>query len=262
MTPLTPAAAPTPYEARQIRAIAAWKRSKPNLASRLLARANQPLAKLSQKAVPDSASRLVLNAINRVAEQLVRDDWILRYTGLNSLAEIAAMPLEFGDELADKVIHEGIKLATGVGVITGAGSLGSVVVGVPALLGSALRLIHRVSQAYGYSTEHTGDRCFMLHVLALSTARSSEERMRAMEHYHRQVEHHLVSGAVNDAALIVLQRIVLGRELASIIPGLSIALNAYANRSFTRNAGLTAKRVYQERWLRDRRKIGLWIKPA
>ncbi|WP_367026474.1 EcsC family protein [Methylococcus sp. ANG] len=262
MKPLIPAAPPSRYEAEQIRAIAAWKRRKPHPASPLLNRAQRPLIRLSRKIVPAPASRFAFDALNRVAEQLVRDDWILRHSGFRSLEEIGAQSLEFSDRLADKVIEEGLKLATGVGAVTGTGSLGTVVVGVPALLGVALRLIHRVSQAYGYSAERTGDRGFMLHILALSTAGTPEEQSRAMENYHRQLEHHLVGDAVNEAALAVLQRIVLGRKLASFIPGLSVALNAYANRSFSRRAGLAAKRVYQERWLLDHGRIEGWIAPA
>lgn len=250
------------YEAAQVRGIAAWKRRKPHLAQPLLDRAHKPLARLSRKLVPARASRFALEALNRMAEQGVRDDWILRHSGFRSLEEIAAQSLEFSDKLADKVIEEGLKLATGVGAITGTGSLGTAMVGVPALLGVALRLIHRVSQAYGYSTEQTGERSFMLHILALSTARTHEEQLRAMENYHWQIEHHIVGDAVNDAALTLLQRVVLGRKLASVLPGLSIALNAYANRSFTERAGVTAKHVYQERWLLDRGKIRSWIQPT
>jgi hypothetical protein len=102
----------------------------------------------------------------------------------------------------------------------------------------------------------------MLHILALSTADTPEEQWRAMENYHWQLEHHLVGDAVNDAAIHVLQRIMLGRQFASLVPGLSVALNAYANRTFCRRAGLTAKYVYQERWLLDHGRIGSWIAPA
>ncbi|MDF9393746.1 MULTISPECIES: EcsC family protein [Methylococcus] len=262
MKHLIPAVPPSRYEAEQIRAIAAWKRRKPHLASPILNRARRPLVRLSRKVLPVPASRFALDALNKMAEQLVRDDWILRHSGCRNLEEIGAQSLEFSDRLADKVIEEGLKLATGVGAMTGAGSMGTVLVGVPALLGVALRLIHRVSQAYGYSTERTGDRSLMLHILALATADTPEERARALDDHHWQLEHHLVGDAVNDAALAVLQRIVLGRNLASFVPGLSVALNAYANRSFSRRAGLAAKRVFQERWLLDHGRIADWLAPA
>ena len=78
--------------------------------------------------------------------------------------------------------------------------------------------------------------------------------------YQRQVQSYLVDDAVHDAVIATIQRLVLGAEAAGSIPGVGIVVNAYIHRSFVQRAGMTAKRVFQENWLRDRYGLG-WIDP-
>jgi hypothetical protein len=124
-----------------------------------------------------------------------------------------------------------------------------------------LRVIYRVCQAYGYAIDQPRDRLLMLHILALSTATGPDDRAEAMANYQRQIETSFLHAAVEESAQNALQRAVLGAELGTLVPGFSIALSAYLNRAFVTNAGLAAKRVFQESWLRDRGKVE-WIAPA
>lgn len=252
---------PTPYEAEQIRLIADWKAEKPGFARRFVSRLSAPIEKWTQSIVPDAASRLLMETLNTIAGQLVADQWVLRTAGVASDAEIKAKPLEFCDALADRVMLEGRKLAVGVGAATGTGGLATAMVGIPALLTSGLRVIHRVAQSYGYSGEGRLQREIMLHILALSTASTPEDRLRALSQYQRQVQSYLIDDAVHDAVMATIQRLVFGAELAGSIPGVAIAVNAYLHRSFVQRAGVAAQRVFQESWLRDRYGLG-WIEPA
>ena len=82
-----------------------------------------------------------------------------------------------------------------------------------------------------------------------------------MANYQRQIETSFLHAAVEESAQNALQRALLGAELGTLVPGFSIAFSAYLNRAFVNGAGLAAKRVFQESWLRDRGKVE-WIKPA
>lgn len=256
----------TEYEALQVREIAAWKGESPGLARRMFRIIAVPVGNLVNKMLPKAAVTAAMDAINKMAGQLARDDNILKdpfvkSAGIESLQDIVAKPLEFADSLADRVITDASKIALGMGAATGTGGPVAAAAGLPVLVAGALRVIYRVSQAYGFSIDQPGDKELMLHILALSTATGGDERAQAMANYQRQIETTFLHQAVEESAQNALQRAVLGAELGALIPGFSIAFSAFLNREFVNRAGEAAKRVFQEHWLRDRGKVG-WIDPA
>lgn len=255
----------TPYEKKQIEAIAAWKCLKPGLSKRLLQKISGRVSQVIGQALPGGALSSVTNAINKMASQLTQDDTILKDSwlqaqGVNNLDDLASKPLEFADTLSARIIDDAGRIALGMGAATGTGGPVAALAGIPLLLAGALRVIHRVSQAYGYPSDSEESRTLMLHVLALSTAVDANERAEAMADYHRQIETSLLRQAIGESTQAALQRALLGAEIGSIVPGLGILLNAQLNRSFVEQAGLTAQRVFQERWLRERGKV-VWIAP-
>ncbi len=256
----------TAYESAQIAEIAAWKSEAPGIAKRMLRTVTAPLGSLVNKVLPQKAVQTAMEMVNKMAGQLAQDDIILKDPklkahGIQSLQDIAAQPLEFCDELADHIIHDAGNIALGMGAATGTGGPVAAAAGMPVLIAGALRVIYRVSQAYGYTIDHPGDKELMLHILALSTATNPAERAQAMANYQRQIETTFLHQAVEESAQNALQRAVLGAELGALIPGFSIAFSAYLNREFVHRAGVAAKRVFQEHWLRERGKVA-WISPA
>lgn len=255
----------TEYEAQQLHQIAAWKAERPGVAKRMVRAITRPISIAANKVLPKNAVEMAVTTLNKMAGQLAQDDNILKdqfvkSQGVSSLEDIAAKPLDFADRLADHVIHDASHIALGMGAVTGTGGPVAAAAGIPVLLAGALRVIYRVAQAYGYKIEQQKDKQLMLHVLALSASESPEERKLAMDNYQRQIEHSFLNQAVEESANKVLQRAVLGSELGMLIPGFSIAFNAYLNREFVVRAGTAAKRVFQESWLRDRGKV-IWIDP-
>lgn len=255
----------TDYERRQVQAIAAWKGEKPGLAKRLASALSSPLGKLANRIIPDKPVQVAIEAVNKAAGQIARDDSILKddilkAAGVESLEALAEKPLDFADSLADRIVADAANIALGMGAATGAGGPVSAAVGVPALLFNALRVIHRIAQCYGFVLKTEADRELMIGVLSLSTASTPENRAKALENYRRQIETSFVNQAVEEHANKALQRAILGAELATLIPGFSIAFNAYLSREFVSRAGETAKKVFQERWLRERGKVD-WIHP-
>ena len=253
------------YESRQVRQIAVWKCERPGVARRMVRAISRPASFLANKVLPRNAVDTAMNTLNRMAGQLAQDDNILkdrfvRDQGITALGDIASKPLEFADRLADHVIADASHIAIGMGAVTGTGGPVAAVSGIPVLLAGALRVIYRIAQAYGYKIEQQRDKQLMLHILALSASESPEERRQAMDNYQCQIEQSFLNQAIEESAQNALQRAVLGAELGMLIPGFSIAFNAYLNREFVVRAGLCAKRVFQESWLRDRGKV-LWIDP-
>lgn len=266
MIPLRGDSRLTAYERQQIAIIAAWKYQKPDAGRRALQRLSEQASQAVNKLLPDSVLPTLVQAINRMAAQLNRDDSLLKDDWLKNqdirtLDALKAQPMDFADELADRVLADAERIALGMGAATGTGGPVAALAGVPLLLGGALRVIHRISQAYGHNTETDEDRILMLHILALATAIDPEERKRAMEDYQQQIEASLLRQVISESTQVALQRVLLGSELTSLIPGLGMILNARFNQLFIRQAGITAQRIFQERWLRERGKI-TWIQPV
>ena len=256
----------SPYERGQIKAIAAWKAKGSSPVKRLLRAVAKPLGNLSERVLPKKIVATAIDGVNRMAAQLAVDDSILkdkavREMGVESLEDIAAKPLEFADKIADHIIGDASRIAFGMGIATGTGGPVVAIAEIPVLIAGALRVIHRVCQAYGYAVDRERDRLMMLGILALSTASDPRERAEAMRDYQRQIETSFLHQAVDESAKKALQRIVLGVELGAMIPGFGLAINAVAAREYVVNAGETAKRVFQERWLRERGKV-TWIEPV
>ena len=254
------------YEAGQVALIAAWKSESPGVAKRMLRTVTGPIGSLMNKVLPKKAVQAAMDVVNKMAGQLAQDDSILKdphlkAQGIGSIQDIAAQALEFSDALADRIIHDASNIALGMGAATGTGGPVAAAAGLPVLVAGALRVIYRVSQAYGFAIDHPGDKELMLHILALSTATSPDERAQAMSNYQRQIETTFLHQAMEESAQNAMQRVVLGAELGALIPGFSIAFSAYLNREFVHRAGIAAKRVFQEHWLRDRGKV-TWIEPA
>lgn len=255
----------TGYETRQVLEIAVWKSELPGVTKRIVRAITRPISYVANKVLPEAAVQMAMDTLNKMAADLARDDNIfkeqfVKSRGIGSRADLAGKPLEFADLLADHVIADASHIALGMGAATGTGGPVAAAAGIPVLLAGALRVIHRVSQAYGYQIEQQRDKQLMLHILALSTSDSPRERSQAMANYQRQIEQSFLNQAVEESAQEALQRAVLGAELGMLIPGFSIAFNAYLNREFVVKAGATAKRVFQESWLRDRGKV-TWISP-
>lgn len=256
----------TPYESAQVAEIAVWKGASSGLTKRVLRTVTKPLGNLMNMVIPKKPVQAAIEAVNKMAGQLSQDDSIfndekLKAKGIQTLEALREQPLEFADELAESVIKDADNIALGMGAATGTGGPIAAAAGMPVLVAGALRVIYRVSQAYGYAIDHPGHKELMLHILALSTATDPEERAKAMENYQKQIETTFLHQAVEESTQNALQKAVLGVELGVLIPGFSIVLSAYLNREFVHRAGIAAKRVFQENWLRERHKV-TWIEPA
>ena len=171
------------------------------------------------KLLPTDTVPTLMQALNRMAAQLAEDDSILddpwlRERQIDTLRDLAAQPLEVADALANRILLDAERIALGMGAVTGTGGPVAALAGTPLLLGGALRVIHRISQAYGHNSETHQDRMLMLHILALSTAIDPDERRRVLDDYHHLIEASLLRQAISESTLTALQRVLLGAVTA------------------------------------------------
>ena len=131
---------------------------------------------------------------------------------------------------------------------------------MPLLFASSLRTIIRIGQCYGYPGGERRDRYFNLGVLTIATAGSVATRLERLDQLE-DLEELLLEETQVDIIRSELLSFIFHLELFEEIPGIGIASGALLNLSFMHRVDVTARRVFQERWLKDNGKS--WgIEPA
>jgi EcsC protein family len=120
----------------------------------------------------------------------------------------------------------------------------------PLLFASALRTIIRIGQCYGYPGSHPRDRYFNLGVLTIATAGSVATRLERLDQV-KDLEELLVEETQVDMIRSELLSFIFQLEVFEEIPGIGIASGALLNLSFMQRVAVTARRVFQERWLTE-----------
>jgi len=254
------AAKPTPYESEQIQRIAAWKSSPPNPLSELFKKITMPGADLLEKVIPDSLVRAAIEKSYSISELLAGQEDIKRQAGVQHLGELRHKPLEECDRLAFRVSAAAQTWATVEGAVTGAGGVLTTVIDIPLLFVLSLRTILRIGHCYGYALDRQKGEKFVLGVLIAATSGSLATKRKRLDNL-REIEHLLLEETqeeiLADEALSLLFQLEIFEEL----PGVGTISGALLNLAFIRRVDITARRVFQERWLHDNGKVQV-IAPA
>jgi EcsC protein family len=247
----------TVYELEQIGRIAAWKSAAPRHAiSGLVRKVTRPGVRLLERFVPE---RWVLGCIEQsyqVALGLAHEE--------QEASEIAGdgwpRSLLECDELAEKRCSQANAVAVVQGAVTGLGGMVTTFVDIPLLLALSMQTVMRVGRCYGYSLKEQGDQKFVMGVLIAGSSGSLKIKRQRLGYL--QVAQERVLGQTQEEMIAEeLFALLFHMELFEEIPGLGAVTAGLLNLGFVRQVGQTAQRVFQERWLRDHRGVGL-IEPS
>ena len=131
---------------------------------------------------------------------------------------------------------------------------------VPLLFILSLWTIQKIGHCYGYPLDRERDRQYVLAVLITAISGSLGLKARRLDRLH----------GLKDWFLEMTQEEIIADELVSLlfqleifeeIPGVGVVSGAALNLLFSRRVDTTARRVFQERWLRDNGKVSV-IEPA
>jgi hypothetical protein len=250
----------TPYEAEQIRRIAAWKSEPPNPLSELWKRIALPAARAIERIIPDRVVRAAIMKSYDASELLADREDVRRRAGVRDLVELRQGPLERSDRLAIEVGSSAQALGAVEGAATGAGGILTTFLDVPLLFVLALRAIRKIAHCYGYPMVHHKDRHFALGVMAAALAGSLEVR-RERIHRLRELEELLIEETQEEILTEEALSFLFQIELLGDIPGIGAISGAALNWLFMRRVDETARMVFQERWLRENGKVE-HIEPA
>jgi hypothetical protein len=250
----------TPYESEQIEQIARWKSTPPNVLSELFKSITMLIADRLEKVIPDHPVKVAIEKSYAVSERLAGKENIKRRAGVQNLDELWSKPLEECDQLAFRVGAVAQGWATVEGALTGAGGVITTLIDVPVLFVLSLRTILRIGHCYGYSLDHQRDQKFVLGVLIAAISGSLALRRQRLDQLE-EIEHLLLEETQEEILTEEALSVLFQLEIFEEIPGIGAISGAVLNLLFIRKVENTARRVFQERWLRHNGKVHV-IGPA
>jgi len=254
----TPEKSPIPnltsYEADQVEHIAAWESKPPNPVAEAWNLIALQAAKIATFLVPEMLVRVAVESSYRAALTVATPESAASHAGVTDVEELRKKPLKECDRLAQQVGMAAQVLAMAEGAATGAGGALTTLIDVPLLFISALRTIIRIGQCYGYPADQPVHRYFNLGVLTIATAGSVATRLERLDQL-KDLEKLLIEETQVDLVRSELLSFLFQLEVFEEVPGIGIVSGAMLNLNFMRQVEVTARRVFQERWLKDNGKL-------
>ena len=262
------------YEKEQVRAIQEWKQQEPSVTSKVVNYVFAPVTWLVSHLIPQAAMRGALDLSSVAGKWLAEIGTLKADAGVSEFSELLNAELNKCDNLADSVHNWAIGLATTEGGVAGFFGLPGMVVDIPLIVSFALRTIHGVGLAYGFSLDTEADRQFALGILSASGANSVEEKIAALtmlrsievtlakQTFKKMGEQAAKETFSKEAGILLIRNLAkqLGinltkRKALQAIPFIGAGIGASVNGWYIKDVGWAARRAFQERWLIHNKKI-------
>lgn len=239
------------YEAGQADEIAAWKSERPSLVMSAFRGVSRPISRVASKVVPQSTVRSLVEKAEHLSEKFGGQEQIARAAGVGDIRELRKRPLRECDRLAATVSVPAERQAMIEGAVAGVGGVVTETMNVPLLLAASLRSIARIGHCYGYPLDGEIDRAFMLGILELSTV---DEPARRLEIFRQLCD--LGGSPKGKPPSLEGVGSTMFEDLAfGAVPIVGDFASILMDYDFVRRVDITARRVFQERWLKDRGKV-------
>lgn len=250
----------TDYEARQVEKIAAWKSEFPNPFGELFRRAAQPLAKAVEFVIPDQIALSAIEAAYKMSELAAFQEDLKVQASVHDITDLRYKPLEVCDGLSRRVGTTAQAIATVEGALTGAGGVWTALLDVPLLFTLCLRTIIKTGHCYGYLLDRRTDEAWILGALAVALSDTRHKRTQLIERL-RTIEDLLLEEIQQDIIVEETASLLTQIEAFEDIPVFGAVTGGLLNLSVAHRTDVTARHLFQERWLRDNGKVHT-IKPA
>jgi hypothetical protein len=240
---------PTAYERSQIDAIARWKSTGPSRLAEAVDRLTAPLTWVVGHFVPRSVVTRLVSTMEEVAARSDSAREVARSAGVADVRELAGASLETCDRLAERFSAWAERFAL---VESTATAFGGPLFHVPAQLIAALRSVSRIGHCYGYPLDQPVDRATVIDIMEISMLQSVGDRRRTVAALHAAFQRH--SDALEGAGDVLARtsRNMIAEEALDLVPVVGTAVSFLFDSQFMHAVDETARRIYQERWLRDR----------
>lgn len=246
------------YEAAQTEAIARWKSSLPSRLTAIVETTTAPLTWLVGHFVPRAAVVKLVSSMEEIAAKADSVAEVEKVAGVADIRELRRAPLSICDRLALGFSARAERFAVVEGKAVG---LGGPLLHVPQQLIAALRSILRISHCYGYRLANKRDHGLVIDILEISMLQDPAERQDLVARLHDAMDRH--AGGIHDDDEVMARqgKHMLAEEAIDLIPVVGTAVSFLFDSTFMHSVDETARRIFQERWLRRNRGLAA-IAPA
>lgn len=248
-SPNLPERSPTSYEAAQILEIAVWKSSQPSRLARVLDSLTSPVAWAVGHVVPRRFVAQLVTSMETIAARSDVQADVTRAAGVADVGALAAATLEECDQLARLFTARAERFAMVEGA---AAAAGGPLFHVPQQLVAALRSIARIGHCYGYALTEAFEHGVVIDILEISMLQDTTARIRMIESLHAAIDARQDALADEGTYLARASQALLAEEALDLIPVVGTAASFLFDSQFMHSVDETARRIFQERWLRDR----------
>lgn len=242
----------SPYEAARVREIAAWKSTRISRLTEVIDTLTTPVTWAVGHFIPRNAVTRVVTSMEWVAHRSDPLNEVLKAAGVASLAELREGRLEECDALASMFTARAERFAVVESAATG---FGGPLFHVPAQLIAALRSITRIGHCYGYELDDSLGHAVVLDILEIATLDSLEERQRLIERLHTAIDQQEEALPGSEDLLHRTSRNLIAEEAVDLIPVVGTAVSFLFDSQFMHGVDEAARRIFQERWLRDHGRV-------
>ena len=238
------------YEQAQIKKIASWKATHPNPFAELFHRVTRPVAKLVEWIIPDRLALEAIEAVYKTSELAATRNDIKLLAGVADLSELRHRPMQVCDDLSRRSGTMAQGVAVLEGALTGAGGVLTTLLDVPLLYTVCLTTIIKTGHCYGYPLDQPTDKAWVLGALAVALSDSRQRRTDLMIQL-REIEDILLEDIQENLVIEETASLLTQIEIFEDVPLFGAAGGALLNLWVAHRADLTARHLFQERWLRQ-----------
>jgi hypothetical protein len=246
-------------------------------------KATHPIVSLAKQFVPEDALSNAVEVAYRASEVFAHKDDILRAARTTQIRDLRNARFEDCDRMASQFARKAGESAMVRGaMISSSGGMGAVV-GLEVMVTYSLKCIHTVGFCYGFSPDDFGERECALGILLIAAASNMKEKQRALgelqaleaskiqkdmmnamrdsavETLTEESTEVLAEEAIERVSQTTIEEVITERAIESTalsaIPFLGILLGGVSDAAVAQYVGETAKRVFQERWLRANQRV-------
>ncbi|MCX7405438.1 MAG: EcsC family protein [Planctomycetia bacterium] len=239
----------TAYESHQIHEIAVWKSRQSSRLAVFITTITSPLTWVVGHFIPRGLVNKVVMSMEVVATKADSAQEVAKCFGVENVGEIANRPLEECDRWARRFSARAERFAIVEGTAL---SFGGPLVHIPCQLVASLLSVARIGHCYGYPLDRKIDRAIIVDILEIAMLQDPTEREQMVQILHAAIDTHADAIEGEEEMIARNARNIFAEEAVDIIPVVGTAVSFLFDGAFMHSVDETARRIFQERWLRDK----------
>lgn len=246
------------YELNQVNEISGWKSLRPSLLESSLGRVAASVYDRIGQVIPHTHVGPTLLKAFELAEKIDTTGEIASMAGVTSIEDLKSWDLQQCDALVDRIALKEERLGMTEAAFSEVGGLATEIVNMPIQAREVILLLKRVGHCYGFTLREDTIDAYLKTLIILGHETEVPKRLALLDRLRR-----LETGQISDAELAeenqeIEAEIGAGFAEGSVmefVPYFGILVSVYNDFEYFHHLIITARRVFQERHLRDLGKI-------